>query len=608
MNKDKIDAFLRIGSWVTLAAFAVIFFYRPVEIEDVWWHLSVGRWMSTFGAFPTRDVFSISATPAPWILTQAPGSCLLYALFLLGDVAALKAFRVIIFLAAFMIFFRQANKHIPAAFLMILLLTMCLGLDTRANLRPYLFNLIFIQLFLILLLNHDETVAKKIFLIPLLSAAWINLHLGAFVYGSSLLGIFLFSYMVEYANQKMQNNLSQLAVCRQKIKDITLATAGYFASFLMNPYGWEGAAYPFKAIFDRDFIIRKLLTGSVIELMPPQYIFSWAGAWIFFVVAATLAALASNKRRTFAHVLLFVCSFFMFLYTKRAATFFLLCSAYVILESAKQAGLNIYWQKKASRAAWERAFYIVLTAFLLLNVARFINKKAFIDGKFTPEIGLALSPYTPVNALTFLKHHGLQGRVLNWDGYGGYIMWKGFPQLKAFVDGRQANEEFYADYLRLLTNPRKYAPSLMEKYNFDLALLDGNFGTTNALMEYLFQNPDWRLVYLKGASVIFVHRKSHSVPEDLLNVETALRNQPSLSATELSRIENSRSKGKGFINFVNPQADFIEPLEEGSILFKLGLRSAAYRKLYEAYTLTGSEKALRLLTLALQEERQLRLQ
>ena len=100
LNPDRINTSLKQLGWPLFLVFFFLFFFRPIEIEDIWWHLSTGRWILANGAFPTQDVFSYVSPPGHWILTQAPASCIFYIVYLLDGLFALKIFRVIIIGAA----------------------------------------------------------------------------------------------------------------------------------------------------------------------------------------------------------------------------------------------------------------------------------------------------------------------------------------------------------------------------------------------------------------------------------------------------------------------------------------------------------------------------
>jgi hypothetical protein len=58
----------------SLVVFLFVFFYAPIESSDVWWHLSIGRYILQHATFPYADIFSLKDHHPPWIFPQWLGS------------------------------------------------------------------------------------------------------------------------------------------------------------------------------------------------------------------------------------------------------------------------------------------------------------------------------------------------------------------------------------------------------------------------------------------------------------------------------------------------------------------------------------------------------
>ena len=78
------DKIFKVVSGVLLVIFLFLFFYLPIETEDIWWHLGVGRWISENHQFPREDIFAFPEYRSPWILTQGLGSYFYYRLYSWG--------------------------------------------------------------------------------------------------------------------------------------------------------------------------------------------------------------------------------------------------------------------------------------------------------------------------------------------------------------------------------------------------------------------------------------------------------------------------------------------------------------------------------------------
>jgi hypothetical protein len=105
----------------------------------------------------------------------------------------------------------------------------------------------------------------------------------------------------------------------------------------------------------------------------------------------------------------------------------------------------------------------------------------------------------PVRALDWLSAHPQPGHVFNEFTWGGYMLFRLWPEQKVFIDGQT---DFYGaalvrDYLTML-NARDGWEGLLEKYQIDWALLPGEVPLARSLKT----NPQWRILYEDDISVI----------------------------------------------------------------------------------------------------------
>ena len=199
--------------FVILIIFIFCAFFKPIETEDIWWHLKTGQWIWTHKAVPNYDLFdlfsSFNNVKAHWLCNfQWLGSTIYYLVYLKFGFLGLKVFRSMLFLSIIGIFYFYGRKILPSYLLVILVFILTYGCSQSIFLRPDAFNYVFIQLFLITLFSFEKTSQRNIlFILPVLGIFWVNLHLGSFVYGVSLISIFLLSALVRFTNEKLNNTL-----------------------------------------------------------------------------------------------------------------------------------------------------------------------------------------------------------------------------------------------------------------------------------------------------------------------------------------------------------------------------------------------------------------
>jgi len=572
MREKPFTEIGKIIAGVLFFLFIFMFFYLPIEIGDIGWHLSTGKWIVEEGAFPKEDIFSFTDIAAPRIESQWLGSSLYYAVYKMGGVQGLKVFRAGIFLLIVLIFFCFAYRKIPFPILLFLCLLLSFALYTRCLLRPLSFNFIFIQIFLICLFSyefrHDR---RSLYVLPLLGIIWSNMHLGSFVYAVLIVLMFLFSNCVLYGKAIIKKQTNEQKSSLIKIRDLTVLTVVYLCSFFINPYGLEGAMQPIKV-----FLI-PLLSGFQSfnsfneEFQPPVYILSAKALWFYVLLVLGIVGLLSSKKKSILLYLLFFISLFLFLRAARGSVFFAIMSLYVIALCAQDLSALTRWKT----LKYSKLINVLVGIFIIGAMGFYSNKfykdKVFVNGKILNTRNLVYVPGNPISAIEFMKENNLSGRIFNSDRWGGQILWSAYPQLKPFVDGRQVDAEIFQLYLAILGNPELYWPQAQEKYQFNMALLNAAHASSLDTIEYLQKLSSWQLVYIDGTSILFVKRGAFKLSKEVNDLE----NQWSSAQVKIEDIERLRevaaTKPKSSIEqFLNPAPVYNDLALEAVTLIGIG--------------------------------------
>jgi hypothetical protein len=106
----------------------------------------------------------------------------------------------------------------------------------------------------------------------------------------------------------------------------------------------------------------------------------------------------------------------------------------------------------------------------------------------------------PSAAVEFLRAHDEADRVFNAYGWGGYLIWKLYPQRRVFIDGRA---DVYGDalverYLSAEGGERGWHATL-DEYDINAAML----APDAPLASLLATDAGWRKVYEDKQAVIF---------------------------------------------------------------------------------------------------------
>lgn len=571
-----MNRFLKIASLLVLACFAASLFYRPIEVEDFWWHLATGRWIINHGQVPQQDFTPFESLPTPWVFTQWLGSSLFYLIYQISGFIGLKVFRVFIFWMIMLIWGLYSYRKVPFSIFLGLMLCLVFAFDMRANLRPDLFNYLFIQIFLIILLDYwQKEKIKGLWLIPFLGMLWNNLNVGSFFYGNLLLGIFIFCAFIEWFQQKI-NHGPLLAEAGRKCKYLISTILGYQIAFFVNPYGTEGFLYHWKVFLLPQHILFYQTLQTIGEMSPPKYLFSFYGIHYLIIILLGLILIYRERKQRFLYFILIGVPLFMFLYAQRSGSFFIIVVLYILVNHIECTGLKRRLESKRGQVLQNLfcLFFIVIVTASFLN--RY-NQKVVLNDQIKRNIKLEQMPEAPGRVIDWMKSLGIYGRVFAWESYGSYLMWFGYPEFRPFVDGRQLNKEFYFNlYYATLKSPERYWPQIDERFRFQIVLLDGGALSNLKIIRYINRLPDWQLLAVEGSCVVFVKKGIFNLPEELEHFSENLKNI-SVSQNELNELSSRRP-----FNWIDKLSQFLDPLpyyddltEKGIVLSDMGYNLAA---------------------------------
>jgi hypothetical protein len=460
------------------AIFLLGLFSPEIYDTDFWWHLRTGQHVVQTHSLPAPDPFAWTTEQArdqysgesrtryfnlthEW-LAQA----MLYGAWRASGFAGVVAMRAVsltvvcglIGLAAW-----RRRGSVPGAIAAALAASSVLV--TFALDRPYQVTFLFLAATLVVL-----EFRRWLWLLPLMFLVWANCH-SAFFLG----WVVLSAYCVESATAPAKERLPLWSV-----------TAACILLSAVNPNGFG----VFRALMDyrQSFLQSKLLEWTPKPLWP----LSPYSALLF--AAAVVMVWQWRKVRT-ADWLVFL-TFAAAAMTAQRNVFLIAMIAPVILASyLPWKWRTPAWMPSAAAAAVAAGlvFGIVRGPFFQFRVA---------EWKF------------PAGAADFLLQHQVRGRLFNTYEYGGYLMWRLWPQERVFIDGRALSESVFQDYARILYNHdasdgQPAGNALLARYGIDVIVMntfEPSGGTIYLLAPSLADpnQPAWKLVYQDAQAVIFM--------------------------------------------------------------------------------------------------------
>jgi hypothetical protein len=186
MKADSTRTELNSQDWLYLGLLLLVIlsiaFLLPVEPNDYWWYVRIGQDTLQAGAIPTVDSLSYTQAGQPVIYHSWLSAVFFATLNSLGGVSLTVLMRGLALALVYGLIYRtarQAGAGIKTTSLVSLLAA--LATSNNWSVRPQMFTYaLFAAVVLILLRWTKRGSTRSVWLLPLISLLWVNLH-GSFV-------------------------------------------------------------------------------------------------------------------------------------------------------------------------------------------------------------------------------------------------------------------------------------------------------------------------------------------------------------------------------------------------------------------------------------------
>jgi hypothetical protein len=475
---------------------------RPIESFDTFWQLQSGKYIWQTGAFLYKDTFSVAAEVFRlehcWL-----HDLVLYALYSLGGYVLLGLLKPLIVAACGYLLLRENLRRGGLPLVVLPVLTLCLYASHESwLLRPQLWTFLFGVVFMILLYRGREKGWRAwVWMAPVM-LVWANMH-AACIFGFALFAAFWVGELWKAARRQTSwRSLGSLTLCG-------LMT---FGAAFVNPYGALIPLGQLRAHLNQTTV----LTGSApagmmgnMEWLPPTFA---QVPWFYLVMAlwaGTILWRLLIRRMEVAEIAYFLGFSYMGFSQIRHTTLVSLLAGFflplAIGELLARFPRFRAWAAGLGRRGWIPG--LALLGVLVIGAA----------AQGSLGVGLKVSEY-PVAATDFLKEHQPPGNLYNAYDWGGYLMWRLYPDTLVFVDGRSdSNEHFVAS--SQIENAWDGWSEALDAYGINTIITRTCYYDTGAplrLIDGLVRHPGWILVYRDEVAVVYVRRGEGISPPEAL--------------------------------------------------------------------------------------------
>ncbi len=501
---------------------------------DIFFHLRTGSEMLSSGRLSHAiDPFALS-TSSPMSNTAWLSDIIFYIVHSASGVWGLVVFKALVIAAVFYVLLgimrllsRQQGRGGNAFVFFAMLVVTVFAIRMRMFVRPFIFEYLFLALSLYLLqtwrVKAESGVEKRrkarrnfLILLPVIQVFWTNMHPSCIV-GIALAGIFLTAEAGRFVFQRSQFS-------RKRLLTFLTATVLVVIATLISPRGIEAIIFPFthtgKGLYMANIAEWQPLTFAHLTGYNLRYTWGFCVLALACVVSFLYRLLHRNEKVELTEVLLFLVFLVMAIKRIRFTAEFSIVLAPVaatgiskIVNSISRkvkdgGGRQSQEQESEARGAGQhRPALTCLSVVCVLLLALVFYVSIFKSTTYAFGAGLKKRVF-PVTAVNFLIENGIKGNMYNSLGYGGYLMWRMYPEHKVFIDGRNEvySQDFYSDYLEAHTDSHIFQ-KVVRKYNIDWVILEYSRDySRKERMPHLASNPNWALVYFDRVAMVYARR------------------------------------------------------------------------------------------------------
>jgi hypothetical protein len=493
------------------AVFLIGLFSTEIADYDFWWTLKSGQFIAQNHRLPVPDPFAFTtrlahdAYPGESVTRQFNltfewlAQLKLYSIYRLAGFGGIVLFRALLLtgccaLIGAIVWRRTSGfyRALAAAFA-----TAAVLWPDFAHDRSYLFTFLFLAATLAILEYR-----RWLWALPIIAIVWANCH-GGFFLGWIAVAAYcaeaLYLRRVAHTNQD---------------RELWIVAAVSIAASAINPNGFR--VIEVLGYFRHSFLQSKLLEWTAPALWP----ISPFSALLFLGAAAMLWA---RSRVRIADWLLFAA------FTAAA------------LSAQRNIFMIGFWAPVviASYLPFRRAVpaiaQFVAAALVFAALAIGLARGAFFQFRVA-------AWRFPSGAADFVLAHGVISPMFNTYEFGGYLIWRLWPEQRVFIDGRALSESIFNDYARILYNHSnadggKSGLDLLDQYGIQTIVVNAfeysEGQVYNLILAISTGLTEWKLVYSDPQAVVFMRQPPTGV--EILDPSLALNHMESECALHLDR-------------------------------------------------------------------------
>lgn len=446
--------------------------------QDLGRHIKTGEIIVKCFCVPKTNLYSYTQTDFPFINHHWLPEVFFYFTHQLLGFAGIYVFKVIAITFAFGISYLLALKK-SKFWAFFLAFFFAYILSERIDSRPEIFSFIFISLFLLFIERFRQTKnIKYLYPLPLIELVWVNSHIYFIV------GIVIFSSLL----------ISELVSNKKLDKKVILFFALTFLAIFINPSGIAGGLLPFTIFNNYNY--------SIVENQNLFFLNAFFGSArvltfeILSLVFIVLSLINSKRNDIFYSLISIFAIISAFEMIRNFPIFVFIVLPYMtFLCSLTEVKIKDVYLLKNLKII----LFLILIIVVSYRIYKIITYPIYGWG-----IVDAIGP-----SVDYFEKNNLQGRIFNNFDTGSYLIYRLYPKVKVFVDGRPEaySKQSFDEYKKMQTDVAFFNKEV-EKYNINTVVFSRSDLTPwgRQFLSSIAVNPKWREVFRDDWMIIYVKK------------------------------------------------------------------------------------------------------
>jgi len=488
---------------------------RLLGDASIGWHIRNGELMLRTHSITRVDPFSVTMGGQTWYAWEWLYDAKIAGIHHWMGLNGVVFFTAVIIALTFALTLhlclrRGADLPVAALLLALSLGVSMIHLFARPHVLSWLFTVVWFQL-----LDSSESAnhaasQRRLWYLPALMLLWVNVH-GGFVLGFALLGLYLLSAAIRYYPGSDGEESRSLA---QRLKTLGIVTVASLAASLINPYGYELHVHVYR------YLTSRWLMNHIDEFLSPNFHGVAQQCFVAILLITIVALAAARNKPSLSRVFVLLLATYSGLYAARSLPVSSLLFTIIVaplwtqalIDARENESLSLrlravvsHWQAFTGRVrnielGFRGHIWPVAAVFLGLLVCAHqgrLGATQWMHAHFDPK-------HLPVQATDAIVERSIREPIFAPDSWGGYLIYRLYPQNKVFVDDRHDfyGVDFLRDYLKAIRLTPDWDKFLSEKH-VNWALLPAGSSLANMLEE----TTQWNVVYRDGTAVLLERKR-----------------------------------------------------------------------------------------------------